>query len=289
MGTTQVKVLLLGILLCSSLAAEGSVQERPATSHSHNDYLQDEPLQEAIQLEFDSVEADIWLRHNELMLSHWGIILKGSLKEKYLDPLQDLVNKNGSVYGDDKPFYLWVDIKGKDPKIVPELQRLLSDYPMLTVFTDDLVVQGPVTIILTGNEKLKTAYAQTYEKRYAVRDSNHYSDEDPMSNNRWSWYALKWKNHFKWEGKGKMPYSEKKKFRQMVSAIHKKGKRVRFYHTPEKSPFWKEAIGADVDLISTNQLTRLRNFIDDLIEKLFSNDDKNPSNLFWSKGLLSSQ
>jgi hypothetical protein len=41
-----------------------------------------------------------------LLVSHLGIIFKGTLEDLYLKPLQERVNRWGSVHGDGRPFLL---------------------------------------------------------------------------------------------------------------------------------------------------------------------------------------
>src|SRR5690606_13064648 len=85
--------------------------------HSHNDYEQPEPLEDALASRLYSVEADIWLVDGALQISHrpWDYV--GRLATLYLDPLQERVDTWGSVYGDDEPFHLWLDIKDSSPAL----------------------------------------------------------------------------------------------------------------------------------------------------------------------------
>jgi hypothetical protein len=132
---------------------------------------------------------------------------------------------------------------------------------MLTVFTDRETKPGPVTIILTGDAAAKTAYVQTYRTRYACRDSNRYEVDDPAADNAWAWYALKWSAYIEWNGKGTIPEEQAKRLRQLVESIHAKGRRVRFYATPETEAYWSTARGLGIDLINTDRLRELHDFL----------------------------
>ncbi|MGZ6311516.1 MAG: hypothetical protein ACXWOH_12850, partial [Bdellovibrionota bacterium] len=71
-------------------AREPAAAARPfyIAAHSHNDYEQAHPLADALANRFDSVEADIWISKNDLLISHLGVSYKGSLRELYLEPLR---------------------------------------------------------------------------------------------------------------------------------------------------------------------------------------------------------
>ena len=72
---------------------------------------------------------------SELGVSHSGPPFVGTLKDLYLEPLKALVEKNGgSVRGDGKPFYLWLDFKDGLLDTQNALATLLAGYPMLTRF-----------------------------------------------------------------------------------------------------------------------------------------------------------
>ena len=100
-------------------------------AHSHNDYEQRRPLLDALALGYRSVEADIWLRDSELWVSHKGRSLAGTLRELYLDPLQDRVDRLGSVHGDGEPFLLWLDLKSGEEELVLKVgsRTLAESFP----------------------------------------------------------------------------------------------------------------------------------------------------------------
>ena len=54
--------------------------------HSHNDYVHSRPLVEALEQGFDSVEADVFLVKNDLLVGHypWEIKPGRTLESLYL-------------------------------------------------------------------------------------------------------------------------------------------------------------------------------------------------------------
>jgi hypothetical protein len=244
-------------LLPTPAAHAGSFLQAPLSflhgrGHSHNDYQHARPLTDALEQKFYSVEADIWLHQGELLISHWGIMFKGSLEELYLKPLQKLVDERGSVYGDGKPFYLWVEIKDECSYVRPELNRILNRYPMLSVYTDHEVRPGPVTVILTGNEENKRLFTEEYPVRRATRDAEHFNTADPPADTRWSWYAIQWQEWM----------NDHRALRILTRLIHEKGRKLRLWDVPHSEDVWHTALEAQVDQISVDNLSWMRRFLD---------------------------
>ena len=73
--------------------------------------------------------------------------------------------------------------------------------------------------------------------------------------------SAKYSSVLTWKGKGVIPEEEKKLLMQYVTEAHKQGKRVRLWASPENTTEWKELLGCGVDLINTDQLEELKNFL----------------------------
>jgi len=231
-----------------------------AVAHSHNDFEQRSPLFEAVRSGFPSVEADVWLRGGEIVVSHEPSFSRGRLEDLYLVPLQERVDRLGSVYGDRRPFYLWIDLKESRPELTDALHALLERYPMLTVFTDEAVVHGPVIVILTGDEEAKTRYTDGHRVRLACRDSNQLRRGDAAADRRWTWYALPWHEVVGGdERRAVVPYG---RLRAIVDKVHQLGRRLRLYDVPERREAWTAALRAGVDLIGTDRIASFRSFLE---------------------------
>ena len=88
-------------------------------AHSHNDYLNKNPLFNAVENKFKSIEVDIFLLNSNLYVGHsWLQIRKERTIEKlYLDPLWKRYNENkGYIYQNNISLYLLVDIKTASKK-----------------------------------------------------------------------------------------------------------------------------------------------------------------------------
>ena len=261
-------ILVAALLLMRTSPVSSAVEELNdgtngdllTRAHSHNDYEHPRPLLDALEQRFYSVEADIWLVEGEILVSHNKGAYKGSLKELYLDPLQERVTKAGSVHGDGKPFLLWIDIKDVRRELNPALETLLANYPMLTLYSDDTVTEGPVTVILTGDTRSKTRHVMSISPRRACRDGD-YSKDDPKADTRWPWIALNWGSLFKWKGEGEFPADEREKLVSLLADIHGKGRKVRFWANPDQESFWKLGVETGIDLINTDRLEDLHDFL----------------------------
>ena len=141
----------------------------PIPCHSHNDYLREVPLYEALAVGCSGVEADVWLTDNDLLVGHTkdSITPDRSLHSLYIEPLVSIIthqnqlnsSSQGAVKGifetsPDTSLTLLIDIKssGTDtlPIILQHLEPLRSQ-SWLTHFDGTKVVPGPITVVGTGN------------------------------------------------------------------------------------------------------------------------------------------
>ncbi|MCG3198072.1 MAG: hypothetical protein GHCLOJNM_02566 [bacterium] len=252
-------LLFVALLPVARLRAE-EAQSPFVHAHAHNDYEHPRPLSDALDHRFYSVEADIWLVEGRILVAHDEGEWKGTLKDLYLDPLQARVREKGSVHGDGNPFLLWIDLKDGRPELNQELEDLLAQYPMLTVFTDEEMLEGPVTAILTGDAESKTRHVAQFPRRRVCRDGT-YSAEDSPADNRWRWVALRWGSFFDWRGEGEIPPEEHAKLTALVNDIHAKGRKLRFWGNPDKESYWRLALATGIDLINTDRLAELETFL----------------------------
>ncbi len=235
-------------------------------AHSHNDYLHQRPLHDALEQGFCSVEADIWLVDGKLLVAHdRNDVRPGrTLQALYLDPLSERVKKNGGkVFPGGPDFTLLVDVKSDATNTYQALRLILQEYAsMLTRFQPGLTESNAVTVIISGNRARALMAAETsrlagYDGRLAdlnAADSRHLI---PLVSDNWTL-------HFKWRGKpeeGSLPDAERTRLKVMVSNAHARGQRLRLWGTPDAPAMWKELRDAGVDLINTDKLPELRSFL----------------------------
>lgn len=235
----------------------------PLPAHSHNDYEHTRPLFDALAHGFCSVEADIWLQNDKLLVAHTPFAWKDdrTLQSLYLDPLRERVKRNGGkVFPDGTPFFLMIDVKTDAKKTWPELAKVLEEYAdILTVTKDGKAEVKAVTVVISGScdrEGIEKAAV-----RYAAIDGRPFDLDGDKPAHLVPWVSADWKTQFKWDGTGDMPDAERKKLTEYVAKAHKQGRKVRFWATPEKLEVWKELLAAGCDFINTDKLDQLQAFL----------------------------
>ncbi|MFI9770503.1 phosphatidylinositol-specific phospholipase C/glycerophosphodiester phosphodiesterase family protein [Streptomyces sp. NPDC052415] len=272
---TTVGVALAGVAaqpVGSAFATERKHRPRPLwRAHAHNDYEHPRPLLDALDHRFGSLEADIFLVGDQLLVAHDPEDLDPArtLEALYLDPLAARVKANhGSVYrGHRRPLQLLIDLKTEGSSTYLELDRHLKRYKHLfTTYAHGRVFPGPVTAVISGHRAARVPMeAQTvrrafYDGRLADLGSAAPASFVPLISDNWT-------NHFTWRGAGAFPDAERQKLTTIVQAAHSRGQRVRFWATPdlpgpERDALWTELVAADVDHLNTDDLAGLRAFLE---------------------------
>lgn len=179
----------------------------PKNCHSHNDYWRSVPMYEAFAAGCVGIEADIWLMEDgELRVSHsWGSIhAYRTLRSLYLDPLSNIfTNRNVSVASTNErnvgifdvdpnvSVVLLIDFKNDGHMIWPVLMKQLQplrEKGWLTHFDGTRVVQGPLTIVGTGDVPFELVQGMDAD-RFVFFDAplNDISNSEYTSEN--SYYA----------------------------------------------------------------------------------------------------
>ncbi len=266
-GFRLTRALLLSIALgvCGIVfAAEESSEIAPLiNAHAHNDYRHARPLLEALDHGFCGVEADIHLVDGQLLVAHnkEDTNAERTLEKLYLEPLLLRVRENGgSVYPKGPAFTLLIDQKTEAGPTYRVLRTLLERYAeMLTVHEKGNAKPGAVTVILSGNRPWDLVRAEesplvSIDARPEDLDRGLPPSLIPLMSERWS-------KLFKWKGEGPMPDGERDKLVALVKKAHSHGARVRFWATPESPLLWRTLLDAGVDLINTDRLDELRDFL----------------------------
>jgi len=242
----------------------GSASATPlANAHAHNDYEHTRPLLDALDHGFTSIEADVFLIDGQLLVAH--NVLDASkdrtLEKLYLQPLQDRATANhGRVYKDGPTVTLLVDIKTNGAAAYAALHDLLKQFDSLISATQDgEYTEKAVTVVISGDRPIREIEDSKPRRvgidgRVADLDSDKPVALLPLISDNWT-------SHFRYRGVGPMPEAEREKLHDMVARAHSKGRRIRFWATPENPVLWKELKDAGVDLIGTDDLAKLSDFL----------------------------
>ncbi len=233
-------------------------------AHSHNDYEHSRPLLDALDQGFCSVEADVYLVDGRLLVAHALAQTRPDrdLDSLYLAPLHERVKRNGGrVHREHPEFFLLIDIKCEAAPTYGALKALLAKHAeMLTTWEPDGVHPGAVTVILSGTRPTvanllseKTRFV-AIDGRTKDLEGNAPSTVVPLISDRWG--AL-----FKWRGAGPMPKDECARLNGMVQKAHAQGRKIRFWAIPDNPAGWAALRQAGVDLINTDHLPELRQYL----------------------------
>jgi hypothetical protein len=256
----------------SAWAAGDKHRTRPLwRAHAHNDYEHPRPLFDALDHRFGSVEADIFLVGDQLLIGHTEDDLDPTrtLESLYLDPLAALVKAHhGSVYrGDRRPLQLLIDIKTEGSSTYLELDRHLRRYRHLfTTYAHGRVHPGAVTNVISGDRAARTPMeAQTV--RHAFYDGRLTDLGTAAPASFVPLISDNWQLNFTWLGEGPFPEAERAKLRSIVGQAHARGQQVRFWNTPDlagpaRDAVWGELYAAGVDYLNTDDLAGLEAFLD---------------------------
>ncbi len=252
--------MIVAVLTALALSAKAAVIPLPQ-AHSHNDYLQKRPLLDALDNGFCSIEADVHLREGELLVAHTGGDIKPgvTLKKLYLDPLMARVKANGGrVYSGGPTLILLVDFKSDGDESWQVLREQLKNYDsMLTVFGASVTVHGAVTVVISGNKPDKIFRAEP--RRLAALDGG-FGDRNSPEFNLYPVISDNWAARFTWRS-GRFESEEKQRLERAVRDARGNGRLLRFWGAPDREEAWALLRDAKVDLINTNRLERLKNFL----------------------------
>jgi len=254
-----------GIALCTAVAGEtqarGEDLAMPAAlfgspnflprAHSHNDYEQLHPCSDAIAARVSSIEADLWLEGEKVMVAHDRGKWRGDFETLYLKPLNGLWERDALPVGPDGVFLLWLDLKDASPGLRSRLHELLEAYPF-TKARDER--HQAVQVIVTGNAMAKESFVKEYPSAVVTRDSNTFSEEDAEGSPEWSWYAVNWKTVAEGDGIAEITPERREKLRVLVAKVHAKGRKLRLWNHPAGLEFWEMAAAAGVDRLGTDRL-----------------------------------
>jgi hypothetical protein len=269
MATQRSKVAVLFFLVWGTPISLAG-QDKPAAqvvplvhAHAHNDYEHPRPLFDALDQGFGSVEADIFLVQDQLLVGHTRKDLRPerTLQSLYLDPLRARIQANhGRVYPDGPAIYLLIDVKTEAEATYAALHKVLAGYAdILSVTRQGKFEPKAVTAVVSGN-RARDAIAKQ-EVRYVGIDGRPSDLDSEVTPDLMPWISENWSVLFHWRGAGPMPDQERAKLAGFVRRAHQHGRKLRFWGTPERVDVWKELRSADVDLINTDRLAELRAFL----------------------------
>lgn len=227
-----------------------------ANAHSHNDYENRIPFWTAYNAGFGSIEADIFLSGNQLLVAHEEkeLVNKRTLQDLYLKPLQSCIEKNiGYVYADTtKQLQLLIDIKTDSIVTLNKLITVLHSYPAL--------INNPsLRIVITGGRP-PAAKFPSYPP-YILFDGNLGTVYSKASLVKIAMLSSSFRNYSTWNGNGVIAVKEKKLLTNEINKAHALHKPVRFWASPDVKNAWYQLMNLKVDFINTDRINELAVFL----------------------------
>lgn len=260
-----VPILLNGSCRISSTPAGPTPLPR---AHAHNDYEHDRPLFDALDHGFTSVEADIHLVDGDLYVAHDSDEIRPNrtLRSLYLETLKRRIAQNdGRVYPNGPQFILFIDIKTEAVATYKVLSKMLAEYKSIfTTFDSKGRTDKAVIAIVSGNRPRR--FMESEQVRYAGCDGRLEDLESDAPATLIPVISDNWTKHFSYNGTGPMPAEERQKLKKIIEPAHQKGQLVRFWSTPDRpsqarQTLWRELLASGVDLLNTDDLYGLQQFL----------------------------
>jgi alkaline phosphatase len=223
-----------------------------ANAHAHNDYEHTKPFFEAYELGFGSVEADIWLVGNSLVVAHERkkIDPANTLKVLYIDPIKAALTKDSNRH-----LTLMIDLKEPYTK---QLAQLREELKPLIPLCKRPGHDGQLIILLTGNVPPPEEYKNYPDYLYFDNNLSYEHNTDEWK--RVGLVSLRFGAYSNWKKSGKVTDEEKALIEPLIGFVHQNHKNIRFWDAPDDEAGWKGLLDMQVDVIGTDHLSELKAF-----------------------------
>ncbi|MGC4036862.1 MAG: hypothetical protein QM764_12965 [Chitinophagaceae bacterium] len=245
--TFLITVLLIGHTLYAQF------RYTSANAHSHNDYEQPAPFRTAYAEGFGSVEADIFLQNDSLLVAHEknGLSLHRTLEKLYILPIEECIKKNGGyVFADKKrTLQLLIDIKTEAGPTLNKLIELLKNHP-------SLISNPSIKWVISGNRPDENKFKDYPPFILFDGQLSHQYKSDALKK-----IALMSDNIASYVHSTNPTAAEWGKLNQQIKQMHDLKKPVRFWGTPDNIEVWEQLMSLGVDFINTDHINALAAFL----------------------------
>lgn len=247
--------IVYAVLFTNSLTA----QERKYTvsnAHAHNDYIHPVPFWTAYNAGFGSIEADVFLRNNQLYVAHDTAHIASSrtLQSLYFNPLKSAIQtNNGQIFKDSlKHLLLLIDLKTTAESTLEKVIQILQAYEEITTCTT-------LKIVITGNQPHVSKL--NFYPDYIYFDGNLKNNYTVEELEKVALFSDNFSNYTKWTGKGILPAQDKMKIDSAVTKAHLLSKPIRFWAAPDAKKAWHQLMHLQVDYINTDKISGVSSFL----------------------------
>lgn len=224
--------------------------------HAHNDYQKPEPLSNALRHKAFSIEADIYLSGNRLLVAHdkKELATAKTLDSLYLQPIIELFRQHKGTISADSNYatVLMIDIKENGEAVIAELLKLLSPHP--SVFDRSQNTKA-IQIVISGDRGAISKWTSYLSSVFF--DGRPYEVYDSATLQRVAFIS---DSYFKYIS------SQDSTFRleQVVKKVHSMGKLLRLWASPDNPASWLRLQQLGIDIINTDKVEECRNYFSDI-------------------------
>ncbi|KQN36206.1 hypothetical protein ASE92_08775 [Pedobacter sp. Leaf41] len=236
----QLIILLVAIGFSFAVMAQVKI-------HSHNDYTHKRPFFEAIENKAFSIEADVFLIGDSLMVAHSKKEIRAgnTLENLYLKPLSRF-SKTEDYYA----IHLVIDIKDDWSLTSKALLKTLKKYQK------DFGRQGRNSVVVITGNRPETNFDWA-NLHFDGLPNVDYSATDlqkiVMISDNFAKYS-------KWKGVGEISEADKAKLKLSIDNAHKLGLPFRFWGAPDNEISWKMLSELGADIINTDKVAEATHY-----------------------------
>jgi len=256
----------------------------PKRIHSHNDYWREVPLLTALSYGVASVEADVWLFEDDLLVGHdpESLTADRTFDSLYVQPLLKILDSQNpdTIYTTAAPqringifdtssgtsLNLFVDIKTSGestlPVILEALKPLREAGYLTTYYSNGTTIPSAITVIGTGNSPLDLVKAL---------DPRDYFFDGPLANLTGFQLTLSpvastdYAVAVGWNGVGTISDDQLTNLRKLIDDAHALGIQARFWDTPgwpvsARDNVWKALLDNGVDWLNADDVEAASQF-----------------------------
>jgi alkaline phosphatase len=236
-----------------------------ANAHAHNDYQNTFPFRTAYDHQFGSMEADIFLSNDSLIVGHTtnDLVYKRTLQNLYLTPLQnEVVKHNGYPYADTSlSLQMLIDLKTEGVPTLQKLVDVLQTYP-------SLIHSNKIQFVITGNRPVQQSFTQY--PSYIYFDGELHLDYSADALSRIVMLSDDFADYTHWNGKGRLTEHDQQILQTAVAKAHALHKKVRFWDAPDFINAWQQFMALDMDYINTDHIAELSTFFQHFTDTHFT-------------------
>lgn len=229
-------------------------------AHSHNDYTRNNPFKQAYGLGFGSIEVDLFLKDGELYVAHdpHEITKDRTFTKLYLEPILEAYkhSEDGFLYPNQGQLQLLIDPKTEGAPILDHLTKLLKPHRELF---DSKNNPKAVKLLISGNRPKAEDFPKYDDIFYF--DGNLSENYSPAQLERIGLISVSFGSLSKWNGLGRLTDKDLKIIKTKVDSVHRLGKKIRFWASPDTKTTWYEWPKIGIDYINTDKPFELSEFL----------------------------